>query len=534
MAITTYSAPDVVANLGTPILYRVLSSSTDVTTVIQLKLYYRRSEDDFYTLASTSIQSKVIGKDYFEFNLSGALSKLLTSDYQTGSTAFKTQCENSAIEYVVKFTEYYPSSAFVAVGTITYATGFYFVNTQLFKTETQSVYTGSDWYMDGAGSHKFLTDSPSTQYIRASERVQLGMITSYTDPVIKVMETKNNGSTATVMYELPNTTYTPYLWDWTINANEVVSITPRITGNEGTVWALSSGSAYLYMADTNGTMWGGVNLIANNDVLDCYLPYIVAASATISIRHAAKIGNIFNWEIYYYVSGVWTASLINPSNSSTLNTFATLTETMPAGATAIRIKKITGGVDQLWIPYMYVSYVDDNVLHKRCQFTVDTTHIDSDTKKLEIWAESTSSSSTVISEVKTFVVDKTPTSQDTTRFAVKNKRGDFDHFTYTEGHSEILTAEKTRSRRELPNTFTTKDRGLTVDKVVSEKIFTCYSRYIEEAELQWWATIIESDEVYVIVNDVRYAVDIVTDSVISYTHTDLVQLKIDWTYAVTR
>lgn len=246
----------------------------------------------------------------------------------------------------------------------------------------------------------------------------------------------------------------------------------------------------------------------------------------------AVTNTAFAWEIYYYYSGAWNASASNPQHSS-LSVFTLKTEATPSGATAVRIKKIGLG-QELWVSYAYISYLFDNVLHRRCQFTLDTTHIDSDTNKLEIWAESTSSSSTVISEVKTFVVDKTPTSQDTTRFAVKNKRGDFDHFTYTEGHSEILTAEKTRSRRELPNTFTTKDRGLTVDKVVSEKIFTCYSRYIEEAELQWWATIIESDEVYVIVNDVRYAVDIVTDSVISYTHTDLVQLKIDWTYAVTR
>lgn len=533
MAITTYSAPDVVTNLGTPILYRVLSSSTDVTTVIQLKLYYRRSEDDFYTLASTSIQSKVIGKDYFEFNLSGALSKLLTSDYQTGSTAFKTQCENSAIEYVVKFTEYYPSSAFVAVGTITYATGFYFVNTQLYKTETQSVYTGSDWYMDGAGSHKFLTDSPSTQYIRASERVQLGMITSYTDPVIKVRETKNNGSNATVMYELPDANYQFYLWNWEIDENNVVTILPSISGLESNIVSLSATSFYKYMNDGSGTMYGGVRLVGNNDILEISLPYLpLITSASLNIYHMAVTNTVFTWEIYYFYSGAWNASASNPQTSS-LSVFTLKTQVMPSGTTAVRIKKIGAG-QELWVSYAYVSYLFDNVLHKRCQFTLDTTHIDSDTNKLEIWAESTSSSSTVISEVKTFVVDKTPTSQDTTRFAVKNKRGDFDHFTYTEGHSEILTAEKTRSRRELPNTFTTKDRGLTVDKVVSEKIFTCYSRYIEEAELQWWATIIESDEVYVIVNDVRYAVDIVTDSVISYTHTDLVQLKIDWTYAVTR
>ena len=532
MAITLTTAPSDTSSTKSPIIFRVTTDSTDITTQIQCKIYYRRIQTDYFTLTSTKLQKIVVGKNYYEFNVASILDKLLTADIKTGSTGVITDLGNSAIEYVLYFAEYYPFPLPVLNATTT--TGFYYAcNTGLYHTETQSVGTGTDWYMDGVASHKFLTDSPIIIPIRASERIQLDFLTSYTDPVIKVRETKDNLSTSTVTHELPNTTYTRFLWSWTVSASGTITILTELPYTYLNIISLSGTSFYKYMADSTGIMYGGVRLAGNNDILEIDLPSLAVASASINIRHEAVTNTTFAWEIYYYYSGTWNASLINPSNGSSLLTFATLTEVMPSGAEKVRIKKIGAG-QELWIPYVTVTYVNDNVANKRCAFTLDTTHIDSDTKKLEIWAESTSSSGSVISEVRTFLTDKEAYYQNTTRFAAKNKRGGFDHFTYTEGHSEILTAEKTRSRRELPNTFTTKDRGLTVDKIVSEKIFTCYSRYIEEAELQWWSTIIESDEVYVIVNDVLYAIDIVTDSVISYTHTDLVQLKIDWTYAVTR
>jgi hypothetical protein len=525
MAITSLSQPSVPISAGMPVIFKVTSSSTDITTVIQCKVYYRRNLDEFYTLAATQIQSKVPYTDYYEFNIASVCEKLLTSNYQTGSTGLVTGIENSAININVDFTEYYPSSAFVAVGTLRIE-AFYVANTKLYHTETQSITTGSDWYMDGAASHKFLTDAPLISYIRASERIQLGFLTSFTDPIIKVRETKNNGSTATVSYELPDTTYSPYLWNWAVDENEIVTILPRISGNEALISTIGAGGTYKYIADSN-VMWGSILQIKDEDV-DIILPVISAASATINLRMRSATGTA-TYDIFYFYGGIWNASGL--STGSLTTTWSTFSQTLPLGATRVRISVYD---QNAYIAWGKINYLDDNVVNYRCQFTLDTTHIDSDTNKLEIWAESTISSNVVISEVRTFLVDAERYYEDTTRFAVKNKRGDYDHFTYTQMHSEILTAEKTRSRRELPNTFTTKDRGLTVDKVVSEKIFTCYSRYIEEAELQWWATIIESDEVYVIVNDVQYAVDIVTDSVITYTHTDLVQLKIDWTYAVTR
>ena len=138
MAITSLSQPSVPISAGMPVIFKVTSSSTDITTVIQCKVYYRRNLDEFYTLAATQIQSKVPYTDYYEFNIASVCEKLLTSNYQTGSTGLVTGIENSAININVDFTEYYPSSAFVAVGTLRIE-AFYVANTKLYHTETQKV-----------------------------------------------------------------------------------------------------------------------------------------------------------------------------------------------------------------------------------------------------------------------------------------------------------------------------------------------------------------------------------------------------------
>lgn len=534
MAITIISPqPDDVSSTGNIILLRVTSDSTDVTTKIQCKLYYRRNQDEFYILASVQTQNKAYGKNYFEFNIGTALNELLTHDLASGSTGLSTGVEHSAIQYQCYLTEYYPDTAFAAHDATITGT-FVACNTNQYKTETVGVYTGSDWYMDAAGSHKFLTDSPSSVPIRSSERIQLDFLTSYTDPVIKVKETKNNGSNATVTYELPDATYQTYLWDFLVDDAGIVTIAPVwpsvalayfITPPTGT-------SGYRYMADQNNVMWGGLRMVGITNYADIDLPNLTVASATLKFYHIGRAGASPDFKIWYQIASVWTVSALG-TQIAILNTWTLYTEVIPANATSVRIVKDTAG-GEVHIPNMYVEYIDDNVQNKRCQFTLDTTHIDSDTNKLEIWAESTVSSSTIISEVKTFQVDTDPYYGTTVRFAAKNKRGGFDHFTYTQGYSEILSAEKVKTTKELPNTFTTKDRGLGTMKVVSEKIFTCYSKYVEESVLQWWATIIESEEVFVIVNDSPIAVDILTSSVISNTHTDLVQLKIDWTYAFKR
>ena len=525
MAITSLSVPTVPISSWMPIIFQVLSDSSDITTEIQAKIYYRRNAAEFYTLAATQMQQKKHSTTYFEFNVSNVCDKLLTADYATGSTAITTNAINSSIEIVLIYTEYYPSSSFAAHDTFT-SSSYVVTNTKLYATETQSIASGSTYFMDSApATKKFLTDSPSTAPIRANERIQLGFLCHYTDPAIKVRETKIDLSTNTTEYEIPNYTLSPYLWNWSVNASNIVSIIPRVVTSEPQITDIGAGGTYVYIADGT-TMYGGIKQIKDEKV-DILLPVISVISAVINIRIRSYTGTT-TYDIYYYYSGSWHASTLGTQSVNT--GWATFSQTLPSGTSSVRI----AAYDQnCYIAWGKVIYTNDNTVNNRCQFTLDTTHIDTDTLKLQIWATNTASG-TAMSEVKTYLVDANPVYQDTTRFAVKNKRGEFDHFTYTQGHSEILTVEKIRSTKELPNTFTTKDRGLSVNRVISEKIFTCYSDYIEDSNLQWWATIIESDEVYVIIADIQYAVDIITSSLISYTHSDLVQLKIDWTYAYKR
>ena len=530
MAITLYSTPSSVSSVKSPIVFDVVTNSTDITTAIKGELYFRRNLDEFFELVGEKLQlTKYPNYNYYRFNFAGLLEKLLTSNYQTGATGLYSACENSSIQYYVKFTEYYPIPTPVAQAS-TYSSVLYANNTNILVTETQGTFTGSDWYMDAAGSHKFLTNSPASQPIRASERIQLGLLTSYTDATIKLRETKNNGATAITNHEISNSTnYYHYLWDYTVDEDEaVVAVTPATPLSDSPyISALSATSFMKYMPDSINVMWGGVRMVATNDVLDILLPVVTAGSTFGTKIHAIAKTSSSNFEVYYYYSGAWNLSAGSPYTQAT--TFADTSEPVPANSTSMRIKKLTGG--ELWIPYVYINWVDDNIVMKRAQFTLDTTHIDSDTNKLEIWADD--GSSNIISEVKTFVVDTSPVDA-TSRFAFLNLRGDFDHYTFKQGHSEDLSVEKIKYITELPTSFTTSDRQTSVAFVNSDIVFTSWTEYEENATLTWLKELVESKEVYLIVSDVKYAVDIITSGVAYSNHTEPLQFEITWRFASKR
>ena len=529
MAITVYAQPDTVCSARSNVIFDVVTDSTDITTKIVAQVFYKTRQDDFYRRAGRKEQTKRAGYNYFRFNVAGLLEKLLSHNYQEGGTAIKTNINKSSIEFFVRFTEYYPSTAYVAVASTNSST-FYANNVGILTTETQGTFTGSDWYMDGVASHKFLTNSPSIQPIRASERIQLGFLTSYTDPIISLRETKNNLSTSTTTYSIGNQTYNTYLWDWSVDEAEVVTIgTPNLYAGNIFIEALSATSFYKYMPDSTNKMWGGVRLVADDDVVDIVLP-TWTAPASVYINSIAKTSDC-DFEIYFFHTGVWNLSAGSPY-TNTLNTFSTTSESLPAGTTKVRIKKIgSAGTDELWIPYAYLSAVDNNAQNKRCQFTLDTTHIDSDTKQLEVWVEG--GSANVISEVKTFLVD-TDLVDATSRFAFKNLRGDFDHYTFKQGHQESLVVDKIRFESELPVGFTKADRQTSVAFVNSEIVFTSWTNYETNEILTWLKELVESKEVYLIVSDVRYAVDILNSGVDYSHHSDNLAFEIKWRFASKR
>lgn len=531
MAITVFNSPGVVSSVKSDIVFDVVSDSTDTTTKVVAILFYRLRQDSFYRIASRKEQSKRNGYNYFRFNFSANLDTVLNNTYQTGSTALKTNTECSC-QYFVKFIEYYPSSAYVAHDELDTGS-FYACNTVVLPTETQGVYTGSSWYMDGVASHKFLTNSLSNQTIRSEERIQLGFLTSYTDPVVKVQEVKYNATSATTTYSIGNQTYNTYLWDWTVDESNVVTIeTEELYTQTDYFEAVPTATAdapFKYMPDNSYKMWGGVKLIELNEQADIILPVLTAASADIFLRMKA-ITSACDYVIYYFYSGTWNISALGTQTAPT-GSFVSFTETLPTGTTKVRIKKLEANTNHLYIAYGYVSYVDNNAQNKRCQFTLDTTHVDSDTNYFNIWVED--GSSNIISEVKRFTVDRR-TVGDTSRFAFANLRGDFDHYTFTQGHAEALLVDKIRTENELPIGFTSADRQTNVTFVNSDIVFTSWTRYETNEALTWLKELVESKEVYLIVDDTRYSVDILTSEVEYSHHSDALQFEISWRFAIRR
>ena len=122
MAITIYTEPDSIASTKIPIVFEVVSDATDITKKIVADVYYRRNQSKFYRLAGSKEQERYPERNFFRFNFQGMLDKLLTVDYSDGYTGASTDYQNTSIEYYVVFTEYYPSSNYVAHGSLTTST----------------------------------------------------------------------------------------------------------------------------------------------------------------------------------------------------------------------------------------------------------------------------------------------------------------------------------------------------------------------------------------------------------------------------
>ena len=199
---------------------------------------------------------------------------------------------------------------------------------------------------------------------------------------------------------------------------------------------------------------------------------------------------------------------------------------MPAGTTKVRVKVIGASSNYILIPYMTISYSSTSIINRRSKIVLDSSLIDSTVKQVSIWV--TDSSNNAISETKTFVVDREPVDL-STRFQFKNYRGEFDAFTFKFGHSESLEVEKVKFIKELQIGFSAQDRQLGVAYVNSDLVFTSYTDY--DVNVQWLSEILESEEVYVIIDGVRLAVDILTENSLNLLHSDPTDFGITWKFA---
>jgi len=517
MAITIYTEPDSIASTKIPIVFEVVSDATDITKKIVADVYYRRNQSKFYRLAGSKEQERYPERNFFRFNFQGMLDKLLTVDYSDGYTGASTDYQNTSIEYYVVFTEYYPSSNYVAHGSLTTST---YVATQVgvLPSETQSIASGSDWYLILGDTKKFLTNSPNTLPIREGETIQLGFNTGVSSPKSKIEVTFNDNTSTTYTYTWTQS-YTHKLWDFTVDENEVVTVPSAYIEN------LSGTSFLQYIANSDNVLYGGVKLVAANDVVDTVLPSYSLASGSVSFGCRIKaVGGTRDFEVYYWHGGVWNLSGSGTQTAST--SYATFGEVMPAGTTKVRVKVIGASSNYILIPYMTISYSSTSIINRRSKIVLDSSLIDSTVKQVSIWV--TDSSNNAISETKTFVVDREPVDL-STRFQFKNYRGEFDAFTFKFGHSESLEVEKVKFIKELPIGFSAQDRQLGVAYVNSDLVFTSYTDY--DVNVQWLSEILESEEVYVIIDGVRLAVDILTENSLNLLHSDPTDFGITWKFA---
>lgn len=523
MAITIYNQPDTVCSVKSPIIFDVVSDSTDITTVILAQVFYRRNIHNFYRISGRKIDGKRSGYNYFRFNLAGTLEKLLSFDNQTGDTSLNTSADNSAIEFYVKFTEYYPNTGFSAHDTTT-SSSFYAHNTALLVTETQGIFTDSDWYMDGEADHRFLTNAPLNQYIRDGETIQFGFITSYTTARAVFTKYLNDGTSSSTTHTFTESK-THYLWDWTVDANEDVTIgTPEASTTYIESITAGGGSGYVYMPDNSNKMWGGVQLVANNDEFVIVLPVIAAASAVIEIVHKAlTAGSTFT--VSYFYSGVYNLSALGTQTSST-SAFTTFSETLPSGTTKVKIKK-TASAGQINFPFADIVYANTSIINKRGQFNIDSTEFDSTVNYAEIYIDN-GGSAVRISEIRRLTRDGSYVDV-TSRFKWVNPRGDMDSFTFKVGHNEEINVDKVTFIKELPVGFTAQDRERGVAFVNSDMVFTSYTEYMDD--LDWLKELLESKEVYLDTDGVLVAVDVLTSAIDTDNHDLPLVFELQWRFA---
>ena len=517
MSISIFTAPSTIQSAYSPIVFEVTSSSTNVETKILAEIYYRRKPKDFWRKCGKKIQSKFINMDYFKFNIANVLQKVLTFDYINGSsTGIYTPNQQSAIEYYVKFTEYWPDGDGVYTSHDTTSSSSYWAcNTTKLKTESQSL---TDYIIAAASQNKFLTNSPSVIPIRVGEKAELSFLTTETSVVGKIKETKQNGTNSTATVNLSAQELFQYMWDFEIDADNTVTI-PTEGNNIDTV-----DGTYNALADASKTVWGGIKL---NAAIGSSLYIDIPAGFTkVSIQVKALTTDA-DFTPHYYWGGSWGSTT---GFTAVAGVPYTYTYTFPSGATQFRLEK-TSGANQVEIYWGKFIYSTSQIISKRGILNIDNTEVASDTYKLEAWLEDGSNNR--ISEIKTFLADHVARSE-TVRIEWFNHRGGFDQYTFTAGQSEKNEVEKVKFLRELQTTFTTADRGLGVAFVESVIKFSSFSQFENTDTLRWLAEIIDSPEVYLIVNDTRIAIDILSKDATPKIQNNLSQMELQWQFASIR
>lgn len=517
MAITIITTPSNISSAYSSIVFEVTSNSTDIDTKILAEVYYRRTPKSFWRKCGKKIQDKYIDKYFYRFNISNLLQKVLTFDYvDESATGIYTPNQNSSVEYYVKFTEYWPDADEILTAHDTASSSTYWaVQSTMLKTESQSL---SDYIIAAGSTKKFLSNSPSVVPIRVGEKVELHFLTTETDLKARIKETKANGTNSTSDVSLSSQELAQYMWDYEIDADNFVTIPA-----EGDSLGAINGSMKA-LPDGDNKIWGGLDL--NAAVGSSIYVTVPGGFTKVSVMIIAQTANA-DFTPHYYYGGSWGSTT---GFTALVGVPYTYTYTFPSGTTEFWLEKASGAgkVHILWGKFIYAT---DDIITKRAILNIDDTEIASDTAKIEVWIAD--GSNNVISEVRTFKADQVNLAE-STRFAWLNHRGGFDHYTFTAGHEEVLEAEKVKFIRELQTTFTKADRGTGIAFVESNYTFTAFTQFESTEMLRWIAEIVESPEVYLIINDVRIAIDIITKEALPKKQSALLQMVIQWRFASPR
>lgn len=515
MSITVLTQPSGLESALKPLIFEVTTTSTDYRTRILCEVFYKPNPGAFWTKIDRKIQDKYPGKDYFKFNVANVLAEVLSFDYvDTQTTGIYTPNENSVVSYYCKFTEYTPDGdGQYQPGATNISGELYACNTALDFIETQDLST----FVYSATPTKFLTDSPDIQSIRVGEKVELHFLTNETIVKGKHKITKTNGTTTTTTTNLSTQDIKSYLWPFEIDSSNVVTI----PNESDFIDNISAGSTYSVISDSNADIYGGIKLVNNTDLVDIKL---ATGQENIRLRLVASSGSQ-DFEVWFYDGSTWNFDSVGTATTTAANADIHI----PSGSTMVRVILIDSS--PIYIIYGYTTKAYSTLIFKRGIFNLRNNVIAADTAKIELWIEDNSSNR--ISDIKTYNADQRALTY-STRFAFKNKKGGFDHYTFTGGHSSQLDVEKSNYYKELPTSFTKKDRGRGVFYVTSDKVFNCFSDFEDQTTLQWLITLIESTEVFLIVDDTRIAVEILTTSAPDLSQSDLLQLSVSWRYAVKR
>ena len=108
MSVSITIQPGALRSAYTPLMFRVASSVVAPELKIKAELYARNNQAGSYSLVAVKYESRYVGNTYFIFDFSSVLKSMVTFDRQsTGTVGIVTPCNNSVVQYKVKFTEVY-------------------------------------------------------------------------------------------------------------------------------------------------------------------------------------------------------------------------------------------------------------------------------------------------------------------------------------------------------------------------------------------------------------------------------------------